>query len=140
MRKILIPCDGSDSAVRAVQFAARLARELSDVQIEMLYVEDPVPLRMHASLSNQQIDRLQSDEGGHVLQRAKAVLDTADLSYEVRYRAGTPAHEIAHHAQETCCDAIIMGTRGLGPVAGVMMGSVASRVVHLVDVPVTLVK
>ena len=140
MRKILIACDGSDSSVRAVQFAARLARELRDVQLEMLYVEDPVPLRMHASLSNQQIDQIQADEGGHVLQRAKAVLDAADLSYEIRYRAGAPAHEIAHHAQETRCDAIIMGTRGLGPVAGVMMGSVASRVVHLVDVPVTLVK
>jgi nucleotide-binding universal stress UspA family protein len=140
MRKILIACDGSDSALRAVQFAARLARELRDVQLEMLYVEDPVPLRMHASLSNQQIDRIQADEGGHVLQQAKAVLDSADLRYEIRYRSGTPAHEIAHHAQETLCDAIIMGTRGLGPVAGVMMGSVASRVVHLVDVPVTLVK
>jgi nucleotide-binding universal stress UspA family protein len=140
MRKILIPCDGSDSALRAIRFAASLARELRDVELEMLYVEDPVPLRMHASLSNREIDRIQSDESDHVLREAKDILNDADLSYRVHCRAGSPAGEIAHHAQESRCDAIIMGTRGLSPVAGLMIGSVAARVVHLVNVPVTLVK
>lgn len=140
MRKILIPCDGSDSALRAVQFAARLARELRDVELEMLYVEDPVPLRMHAVLSNQEIDRMQATESERILHAAQRVLDAAGLPYRVHCRAGTPANEIAHQAQESQCDAIIMGTRGLGPVAGAVIGSVASRVVHLVNVPVTLVK
>lgn len=106
----------------------------------MLYVEDPVPLRMHAVLSNQEIDRMQATESERILHAAQRVLDAAGLPYRVHCRAGTPANEIAHQAQESQCDAIIMGTRGLGPVAGAVIGSVASRVVHLVNVPVTLVK
>lgn len=42
-----------------------------------------------------------------------------------------------HYGQ---CDAIIMGSRGLGPVASMIIGSVATKVIHLVKVPVTLIK
>jgi nucleotide-binding universal stress UspA family protein len=43
------------------------------------------------------------------------------------------------------CDQIIMGTRGLGAggvaaISGLLLGSIATKVLHLVDVPVTLVK
>jgi nucleotide-binding universal stress UspA family protein len=33
-----------------------------------------------------------------------------------------------------------MGTRGLGPIANLVIGSVATKVIHLVEVPVTLIK
>jgi nucleotide-binding universal stress UspA family protein len=35
---------------------------------------------------------------------------------------------------------IVMGTRGLSPVTGLLLGSVATRVIHVVGLPVTLVK
>jgi nucleotide-binding universal stress UspA family protein len=35
---------------------------------------------------------------------------------------------------------IVMGTRGLGGVRGLLLGSVATQLLHLTDVPVTLVK
>ena len=38
------------------------------------------------------------------------------------------------------CDAIVMGTRGLGTVQTLLLGSTALKVLHLVDVPVTLIK
>lgn len=53
---------------------------------------------------------------------------------------GPVAETIARIALEQNCDGIVMGTRGLGAVAGALLGSVASQVVHLSDVPVTLVK
>ncbi|MFN0302201.1 MAG: universal stress protein, partial [Burkholderiales bacterium] len=40
-----------------------------------------------------------------------------------------------HHISE-----VVMGTRGLGSVSGLVLGSVATKIIHLVDVPVTLVK
>jgi len=43
MRTILIPCDGSDNALRAVRYAASLAKELSNVHLELLNVQDPLP-------------------------------------------------------------------------------------------------
>jgi nucleotide-binding universal stress UspA family protein len=55
-------------------------------------------------------------------------------------RIGAAAEVIVAYAAEQGCDAIVMGTRGMGAVAGVVMGSVAQKVVHLASVPVTLVK
>ncbi len=43
-------------------------------------------------------------------------------------------------AAELDCDLIVMGTHGRGPVAGLVMGSVATRVLHLAACPVLLVK
>ena len=59
----------------------------------------------------------------------------------VRYvRIGHPGDEIAACAAEHGCDAIVMGTRGMGTVAGLLLGSVATRVLRVAQVPVTLVR
>jgi nucleotide-binding universal stress UspA family protein len=53
---------------------------------------------------------------------------------------GDPADVIARRAQELGCDAIVMGSRGMGRIANLVIGSVATKVVHLTALPVTLVK
>ena len=140
MRTILIPCDGSDNALRAVRYAASLAKELSDVHLELLNVQDALPQKVHAALSEQEIERWRAGEADLILQPARQILDAEEVQYQVRTRVGSPANEIARHVHETHCDAIIMGTRGLGAVANLMIGSVATKVIHLVEVPVTLIK
>ena len=140
MRKILIPCDGSDNALRAVRYAASLAKELSDVHLELLNVQDALPQKVHAALSEQEIERWRAGEADLILQPARQILDAEEVQYQVRTRVGSPANEIARHVHEMHCDAIIMGTRGLGAVANLMIGSVATKVIHLVEVPVTLIK
>lgn len=140
MKKILVPCDGSDNALRAVRHAASLAKMMTGVQVELLNVQDPVLLREHAAASVQEIERWQADEANRILQPAKQILDAEGVSYQVACRSGSPAREIVHHLADSHCDAIVMGTRGLSPIAGLMIGSVTTKVIHLVDVPVTLIK
>jgi nucleotide-binding universal stress UspA family protein len=53
---------------------------------------------------------------------------------------GDPATVIGSYADNHHCDMVVMGTRGLSPVSGLFLGSVTTRVVHSVKVPVTLVK
>jgi len=53
---------------------------------------------------------------------------------------GDPATAIVKLARKLRCDLIVMGTRGMGTIAGLLLGSVATKVVHLAPTPVTLVK
>ncbi|HEX9811647.1 MAG TPA: universal stress protein [Burkholderiales bacterium] len=46
----------------------------------------------------------------------------------------------SQYAREKRCDQIYIGTRGLGPITGMLLGSVTTKVLHLSDVPVLLVK
>lgn len=140
MPKVLIPFDGSDSAMRAVRYAASLAKDIPSMQLDLLCVLDPILHKTHPDVSNADIERLYADEAARKLKPAKDVLEQAGLSCECHCRRGSPASEITEYVHEAGCDAVIMGTRGLGPVASLMIGSVALKVIHLTDVPVTLIK
>ena len=50
------------------------------------------------------------------------------------------AETIAAYSNNCGCDQIIMGTRGMGSLEGLLLGSISTKVLHMVKVPVTLVK
>ena len=50
-----------------------------------------------------------------------------------------PAHEIADIARKEGADLIVMGTRGHGPIAGLLLGSVVTRLLHVAPCPVVAV-
>jgi nucleotide-binding universal stress UspA family protein len=54
--------------------------------------------------------------------------------------AGTPGIDLPRVATEQAADMIVMGTRGLGAVGALLLGSVTQRVVHNATLPVLLVK
>lgn len=140
MTRILVPCDGSDHSMRAVQYAAFEAAHRPTASIDLLYVDDPVPNALHAARTARQLDDDLAAHARHVLRPAMSALDAAGVNYTMHWRTGSAPVEIARHAQDAGCQSIIMGTRGMGPLAGAVIGSVATRTVHLVQVPVTLIK
>lgn len=136
-----MPCDGSPSALRAVVYAAQLAKDHAATQVELLHVLDPTALRFPAaSLSPEELTRLYPDAAADVLRPARQILDAEGIAYQVSCRVGDPARQIADEVHQSQPDAVVMGTRGMGPIANLMIGSVATRVVQSVDVPVTLIK
>lgn len=140
MKHILIPCDGSDNALRAAGYAAGLAKDNPAIRLELLHVLDPARFRNpQAALPPADLERVCADEVARVLAPVRALLDQAGVRYEVHARTGDAAGEIAAQVIESGCDGVVMGTRGLGLIASLMMGSVACHVVNLVRVPVTLV-
>lgn len=137
-RKILVPVDGSPCALRAVRWAARKVQELPDTQLIVLYVHAPLPssrLVTRTMIADHQ-DRL----AHQALHPVRVVLTKAKVGAEFCFRTGEPGAMIAEFAQKSRCREIVMGTRGLGHVAGLLLGSVATKVIHLSKVPVTLVK
>jgi nucleotide-binding universal stress UspA family protein len=79
-------------------------------------------------------------EGEKLLVQPKIMALAEGLACVAEVRIGAAAEVIAAYAAEQGCDAIVMGARGMGAVVGLVMGSVAQKVVHLAGVPVTLVK
>ena len=140
MRKILVPVDASESALHAAKYAIVLANDNPAIQLHVLNVQEPFEGRTHAYLSHQEAKLIQSADSQRVLQPIMQLLDDASVAYRADWRVGNTAPTIAAYAEEIGCESIVMGTRGLGLVGNLVMGSVANKVVHLVNVPVTLVK
>ena len=139
MQKFLIPFDGSENALRAIRYAATLAQEKPSIELELLCVIEPMPLRSIAGLDQAEITHLYFAEATRVLEPARQALNQG-ITCEQHYRIGDPANEIAAQVRQKSFDGVIMATRGMVQIANLMIGSVATRVVHLVQVPVTLIK
>jgi nucleotide-binding universal stress UspA family protein len=62
------------------------------------------------------------------------------VPHQLHVKIGMPGDTIAKEAEVLGCQSIVMGSRGHGALASLVLGSVALRVIHLAHVPVTLVK
>lgn len=80
---------------------------------------------------------LPSDGSDHAFQ---AALDEAGIAHQSHVRFGDTAETIVATAEEFGCDSIVMGTRGLGTLAGLALGSVTRKVLHFATMPVVCVK
>ena len=141
MRKPLVPIDGSASATRALAHAVAELRGQADAELHLLNVQSP-PLHPFPGklVSPDLIDQELRREGHALLDQAEAAAGGTGIAGVRHVRVGRPADEIAGCAAEQGCDAIVMGTRGMGTMAGLLLGSVATKVVHVAQLPVTLVK
>lgn len=139
MPKVLIPVDGSENALRVVRHALALASELkAPLDIHLLNVQHPLPGTVKGVA--EQARKFHQEEGEAALAAARKILDEAKIKYSYHISVGEAAPAVAHMVKELGCDQVIMGTRGMGSLGNMVLGSVATKVLHLVEVPVTLVK
>lgn len=139
--RILIPVDGSARSLTAVRFAAStLARANPDLEIHLLNVQPPLPSAAATFVDSAIVRDFHLEEGAKALAAARKLLDDSGLRYVSNTVVGEPAETIAVYAEQRDCAGIVMGTRGLGHAAGLLLGSVAHKVLQLSKVPVTLVK
>ena len=137
-KNILIPIDGSANALRALKFAAERFRDSAHVQLLLLNVQAGMPSSRHVPPA--MIKDHQKRMAEEALAPACALAKRLGVPFDNYFRVGDAAEVIANFASRTRCAEIIMGTRGLGRMRGLMLGSIATKVIHLAPVPVTLVK
>jgi nucleotide-binding universal stress UspA family protein len=137
-RNILIPVDGSQNSLRALKHAAERFRDSPHAHLLLLNVQPALPASRHVPKA--MIKEHQQRMSEEALTPARALAERLGVTFDCYLRVGDPAETIASFAQRTQCREIVMGSRGLGRVRGLMLGSVTTKVIHLATVPVTLVK
>ena len=143
MLRLLVPVDGSESSSRAVDYLIKkLGWFKGGAEIHLLNVQHPIPYgnRVSSVIGHDKIAQYHQEEGMVALKKAMKQLDAAKVKYHYHIGVGQEAEVICQYAKEKGCDQIVTGTRGLGSVSNLVLGSVATKVIHLSRVPVLLVK
>ena len=137
VKNILVPVDGSEGADRAIEKAVMLA-EICGAKLNFLYVANINQLAINAVLSDAILDSV-TKAGNVILDRALEMVP-AGVAKESFSDTGSPAVVILDFAETNDIDLIVMGSRGLGVVKGVLLGSVSQYVVEQSKCPVLVVK
>jgi nucleotide-binding universal stress UspA family protein len=141
MIKVLVPVDGSKTAERAVRHVVKLAQAGEAYEVHLVNVQEAADApEVRRFLKDEDARRMQLEHGSVALRGAKRLLDAAKIPYVEHVLIGEPAEEIAALAKRRKVDKIVMGTHGRGTLVAMLMGSVATKVLHRATVPVTLVK
>lgn len=142
MLKLLIAVDGSAFAQRAIEAAARLQAQTTGLDVALVNVRDvPIYADLYSPADAQAVELALQQQQSAVLEAAQAAARQAGLKQvSTQAEVGLAAQEIARAATELGAEMILLGTHGRGALGGLLMGSVAQRVVHLAAVPVLLVK
>ncbi len=146
MLRFLVTTDGSEHALVAVEEVIRLAPQLAQpVEVLLLNVQPAVPAKFLLLGEGTPSDKRKLEEplrqaGDETLQPARALLERAKIAHTCHVEIGHAAQTIAQFARSYHCEMIVMATRGLNAGSGLLLGSVATKVVHLAEIPVLLVR
>lgn len=141
--RILVCVDGSKPSLDAVQCLIDHADWYREPpRVELVTVHLPVPKlpNMGVAVGKGQIERYYEEEGQGRLATAKKKLDAAKVPYTAHVLVGPVAETIVKHAKSAKCDLIYVGSRGMSAVGKALLGSTATKILHISDVPVLLVK
>jgi len=142
MRNVLVPVDGSENALRALGYALKLAKQNKATELHLVTVhQEPVIYgEIQVYVSREKMEELQRNHSMDILQPAVDAAKAAGVACTSEILVGDTASTIVKRAEELNCDGIVMGTRGMSAVGNLVMGSVATKIVHLTKLPVTLIK
>ncbi len=139
IKTILHPTDGSDSARKALDFACELAAE-RNAQLLILHVQrrhgsERIPPELEQFSD---IEHVRASEARLLRAAAEYIVDDARVAalnkglalVDAEVMEGDPAHQIVDIARARKVDAIVMGSRGLGGLERLLLGSVSHKVAH----------
>jgi nucleotide-binding universal stress UspA family protein len=133
-KRIVLGLDGSDESTKALEFAKQLATS-EGAHVEIVHVHE----YMIASRAGMQPVRADEDALEAIVRHQAEELKSSGVDAHltiVSTSAGGPAHVLADHARANGADVIVVGTRGRTTLAGLLLGSVTQRLMHVSPCPV----
>lgn len=139
--KILVPFDGSEASQNAIQYALRLAKTHKDAEVTLLSVACyQAPYARDFSYTTIELKNACQVYFQDILEKTRELFSAEGIEANAMFESGDAAEVIINKVKNNNYDKIVMGRRGLGSLASLMVGSVSTKVLAHVDIPVTLVK
>lgn len=137
--KILLAVDGSEHALHAARKAAELARIMNSKELRLIVAYDTIPL--YLGEPNMQIAYVnRKEEAQDILKNALAEVGDVPCAVITDVMEGDAAEAIISAAEADKSDLIVMGSRGLGRLTGLVLGSTSQKVVAHAPCPVMIVR
>jgi nucleotide-binding universal stress UspA family protein len=152
--KILVPLDGSEHSVRALEIATKIAKKFDgkitlihaySVRISPLVVPEPttltppgVPVMTPAEISK--VAEAARKAGAGILADGEEKVKAEGVQVETLLREGHTVQEILKTAREGEFDLIVIGARGISRIREILLGSVSDGVIRNAPCPVLVVK
>jgi nucleotide-binding universal stress UspA family protein len=134
--KVALALDGSDNSEAAVPVATELA-ERFDAKVVVIHIDERTVAKGDMPPVHPDEENLLKRVQDHVDAMSAAGIDTS-LSLDSVVLGG-PGARIAAIAAEEGAELIIAGSRGESALKGMLLGSVAHKLLHLSEVPVLIV-
>lgn len=142
----LVPFDDSSAALRALRHVIQHVSQLeSKPELHLLNVrpygatDAGKPLAVDwIAAQPLPVSHQQKDE--EVFEKAIDLLETAKLPFNIHVKVGDTADKILESIEELGCGHVAMGSRGLGTLSSIVLGSVSRSVIQRAAIPVTLIK
>ena len=142
-KNILVPFDGSGSSLAALNLAIDLAAPLKE-KVVVLNIQSKIPKEFIEMLLQKKVD--DSDVLAYKQQMfeqntapARGILTVSGVAYDFKMRIGIAKDQICQEATEGNYRMIVMGSRGMNPILGGVLGSVSYGVLNNATCPVTIV-
>ena len=142
INKLLLATDASDNAQRAAEQVIELMKKYPELKVTVLYVKSPATnlLKFSPWIQLEEIDKEVEKIAVRSVAKTLGLFENEGLAADSAIVSGEPGIEIAGYAKKNGYGWIVMGTRGLGNLSGIILGSVSHQVLHAAEVPVLLVK
>lgn len=137
--RILVGVDGSDYARRAFDAAVTMTKASNGSLVVLCVVQPPMVIGQRKETAARFV-RILEREARMILADYVQEADKKGVKAETRLTKGHPAAVILEAARSEHADLIVIGSRGLGGVKGMLLGSVSSAVVQNSKVPVLVAK
>ncbi|QLH03081.1 universal stress protein UspA [Nitrosopumilus cobalaminigenes] len=136
-QKILVPVDGSPYSEKALTRASELA-QVFDSKIILIYVvEKSIPINL---LDHKEYLEILRKFGNKTLEKANIILSKNGISAKLLLKEGNIFNEIEKVVKKEKCDLVIVGNKGLGSVARLLLGSVSNKISQSCTCSVLIVK
>ena len=142
--QILLATDGSDEAKLAAQTATELSRETGS-EVHVVYVL-PTPAELigrhfySGEIRESLIGGAERDAETFLKEQAEKIGSDGGKVAETHFRSGDPDKEILRAAESLGVGLIVMGSRGLGAISRMLMGSISDSVVRHAHCPVLVMR